>query len=626
MDVVLKTRNDAVRLFLDTIRPLKPFYSPHLAFLHVGNTGVHYGEKSARMEGFARVLWGLGPLWSGDNKNLSEAEQKEIKEWLVIYREGIIHGTDPDDVEYWGDIFDYDQKMVEVAALVFTIAVNRDKLWDPLNEKEKSNLYRWLSQMNNYDMPKNNWRYFRILTNMLFRILGLDWSKRRMDEDFSLIESFYTGDGWYCDGDPEQIDYYVAFAIHYYGLIYARLMEDIEPERCRILKERSTQFFDDFVYWFANNGEEVPFGRSLTYRYAHSGPFGAMAYAGLDVDYGVLKNLTLRNLESWMRRPIFDNSGVLTIGYGYPSLLASEKYNGCGSPYWCNKAFLILGLNEDHPFWQAEPRDYPYEPGKVLKHPHMIITHDSHHHVLAYVTGQHLQHNHGGGPEKYEKFVYSNQFGFSVSRGTDLSEGAFDNTLAVSLKGENRYFMRSGQSHFSLSEDTLSSEYSPVSGVTIESTVIPCSSWHVRIHKITNTIPVDVADGGFAISQENCFQIKMGSKTGRYEEKDVKTDESSVFAKFPWGISGMVSETGQSPELVPAFPNTNLFYNLTVIPVIKGSFEAGVHLMVTSVFADRSFEAEALMEEKPEIRIEENQVKIIHKGKVVTVLCQKDVD
>ena len=184
--------------------------------------------------------------------------------------------------------------------------------------------------------------------------------------------------------------------------------------------------------------------------------------------------------------------------------------------------------------------------------------------------------------------------------------------------------MRSGQSHFSLSEDTLSSEYSPVSGVTIESTVIPCSSWHIRIHKITNTIPIDVADGGFAISQENCFQIEVGRNTGRYEEKDVKTDENSVFAKFPWGISGMVSETGQTPDLVPAFPNTNLFYNLTVIPVIKGSFEAGVHFMVTSVFADRSFEAEALMEEKPEVKIEDSQVKIISKGKTVTVLCQKD--
>ena len=59
MDIIMNSRNDMVQLFLDFIRPLKAFYSPKRAFLHVGNTGAHYGEKSARMEGWARVLWGL---------------------------------------------------------------------------------------------------------------------------------------------------------------------------------------------------------------------------------------------------------------------------------------------------------------------------------------------------------------------------------------------------------------------------------------------------------------------------------------------------------------------------------------------------------------------------------------
>ena len=620
MDITLRTRKDAVKLFLDTISPLKPFYSPCHAFLHLGNTGVHYGEKSARMEGFARILWGLGPLWSADNKNLPKEEQGEIREWLELYREGIIHGTTPEDEEYWGDIFDYDQKMVEVAAVVFAIAINRDKLWDPLEEREKKNLYNWLRQMNEHDMPKNNWRYFRILTNMMFRLLGLEWSKERLEEDFGLMESFYTGDGWYCDGNPGQVDYYVAFAIHYYGLLYAKLMDGMEPERCRLLRERSTQFYNDYVYWFANNGEEIPFGRSLTYRYAHCGPFGAMAYADLDVDYGVLKNLTLRNLESWMRRPVFDHSGILTIGYGYPSLSMSESYNGCGSPYWCNKAFLILGLNEDHPFWKAEPRDYPYEPKKLLIHPHMLITHDQYGHAQAYVAGQHLKHNHGGGPEKYEKFVYSNQFGFSVSKGTGLAEGAFDNTLAVSLKGENRYFMRWGQHDFSINHQTLTSRYSPIPGVTIESTVIPCFSWHVRIHKISNSIPVEAADGGFAIPQENCFQLEKGRKSGKFEAEDVKAEGNSLFAVFPWGISGIIGETGGMPELVSAFPNTNLLYNLTVIPTVRAVYEEGTHVMVTSVFADKSPEAEILMKEKPQVEILEKQIHVIYKGECVKVL------
>lgn len=619
MGVTLKDRRDAVELFLNTIRPLKSLYSKRHAFLHAGNTGVHYGEKSARMEGFARVLWGLGPLWSADNSRLPDEVQKEIAEWLCRYREGLVHGTTPSDEEYWGDIFDYDQKMVEVAAIVFSIAINPQSLWRDFSEEERDNLYRWLNQINDYDMPKNNWRYFRILTNMTFRLLGLSWNEDKVNEDFELIESFYTGDGWYCDGEPSQIDYYVAFAIHYYGLIYAKLMEETEPERCRILKERSTKFFYDYVYWFANDGAELPFGRSLTYRYAHGGPFAAMAYAGLDLDYGFLKNLVLRNLEFWMSKPIFDNFGVLSIGYGYPNITMSENYNGNGSPYWCNKVFLILGLDEEHSFWRAQAKEYPYEKRKYLAHARMIITHDENQHILAYVTGQHAVKDHGQGPAKYEKFVYSNQLGFSVSRGTSLEEGAFDNTLAFSRKGENRYCMRNGFEDFYGEEKFLTVSYRPMNGVKVKSTVVPCSPWHVRIHQIENEEEIEIADGGFSLPQERCFQVVSGRETGRFKEENVKKKEKALAADFPWGSSCIVSETGQNPELVIPFSNTNVLYNLTIIPAVKATLSKGRHLIVTSAAADLHKTGEALLDGKPRVEIGEKEVTVVSEEGTVRI-------
>ncbi len=608
MKIFLKSRRDAVELFLNTIRPLKPFYSKHHAFLHVGNSGVHYGEKSARMEGFARILWGLGPLWSADNTGLPDELQKEIGEWLDLYKDGLVHGTTPEDEEYWADIFDYDQKMVEVAAIVFSIAINQQSLWRDFSDTERDRLYRWLNQINDYDMPKNNWRYFRILTNMTFRLLGLQWNEERMKEDFDLIESFYIGYGWYFDGQPTQIDYYVAFAIHYYGLIYAKLMEEIDPEKCRVLKERSTLFFPDFVYWFANNGEEIPFGRSLTYRYAHSSPFAAMAYAELDVDYGVLKNLVLRNLESWMKRPIFDNSGVLSIGYGYPNIFMSENYNGCGSPYWCNKVFLILGLNEDHPFWTAKEKEYPYESRKLLKHARMLVTHDENNHVLAYVTGQRCAAELGQDLPKYEKFVYSNQFGVSVSRGTTLQQGAFDNVLAFSWEGEDRYCMRNGFTAYDIDEKCLSVSYSPMNGVKVKSMIVPYRNWHVRIHSIENEEAIEIADGGFSIPQERCYQLTPGRETGRFKPEDVHKRGNTLMADFPWGSSVIVSETGQDVELVIPFSNTNLFYNLTVIPTVQAHLKPGKHVIVTSAVADFHKSGEELLAQKPKVEIAEREV------------------
>lgn len=615
---MLTNRNDVASLFLDTIRPLKPFYSEGHAFLHVGNTGVHYGEKSARMEGFARILWGLGPLWSADNSSLSKDLQEEIEEWCSLYRDGILHGTDPAHEEYWADIFDFDQKMVEVAAIVYSIALNPKLLWWDFKEEEQHQIYAWLNQINDFDMPKNNWRFFRILTNMTFQLLGLPWSQDKMDEDFDFIDNFYMGDGWYCDGSENQIDYYVAFAIHFYGLIYAEFMKEKDEKRSRMLKERSTAFYPDFVYWFANDGNEVPFGRSLTYRYAHSSPLGAMAFANLDVNYGVLKNLVLGNLETWMKRPIFDNAGVLSIGYGYPQNGMSEDYNGCGSPYWCNKAFVVLALNDDHPFWSAERKMYPYEERKLLKYPHMLVTHDEHDHVMAYVVGQHLDHDHGQGAAKYEKFVYSNQFGFSVTRGDSLEHGAFDNTLAVSVKGENRYCMCHGAERFDFNEKMLCTKYRPLTGVEVETTLVPCNKWHVRIHRIKNTVPIDIADGGFALPQEQCFTLQSGRKTGRFEMNDVKIKDAAMEVQFPWVSACMVSETGLTPELVTVSPNTNLYANLTVIPTVKTTLEKGVHCVVTSIAADFYDTSATLLENKPVVMIQDGKVTIKDKkGNVI---------
>lgn len=611
MRVKLQTRGDVVSMFLDTIRPLKPLFSDGKSFLKLGNTGVHYGEKAARMEGMARLLWGLGPLWSGNNENLPYEQQAEIEEWLKQYQEGISNGTNPNHEEYWGDLCNKDQKMVEMAALVFSIAINQDKLWNNFSFQEKQNLYKWLNQINFYDMPQNNWRFFRILTNMTFQLLELPWSEEKMQEDFNIIESSYVGDGWYYDGNPGQIDYYIAFAIHYYALIYAHLMKYKEPERCRTLIERSTKFYGDFVYWFANNGKEIPFGRSLTYRYAHSAPFGAMAYAELPVDYGVLKNLVLKNLERWMENPIFDQAGILSIGYHYANLLMSEHYNSSGSPYWSNKTFIILALNEDHPFWKSEMKPYAYESQKYFKHPHMLITHDKHDHVKSYVVGQHSRSEHGQCQAKYEKTVYSNEFGFSVSRGTTLEAGAFDNTLAISVKGENRYCMKNGCIEFSGNDSQVCTTYSPIRGVVIHSAVIPCGAWHVRAYRLCNEIAIDVADGGFSIAQEQCFTIQPGRESGKYKKEQIEITDNSVFACLAWGISGIVSETGNTPELITAMPNTNLLFNLTLIPTIKASFEPGNHIFVNSIFSDASVEAEILRENKPEVIVEHEKVFVI---------------
>ena len=80
----------------------------------------------------------------------------------------------------------------------------------------------------------------------------------RMKADMDHLDTFYIGEGWSRDG-PEgvvQLDYYSSsFAIQYAQLVYAKLMEDEDPERSKEYKNRAARFAQDFVHYFDEEGQ-----------------------------------------------------------------------------------------------------------------------------------------------------------------------------------------------------------------------------------------------------------------------------------------------------------------------------------------------------------------------------------
>ncbi|MDF2907817.1 MAG: hypothetical protein K0R34_3138 [Herbinix sp.] len=616
----LKTREDVIDALLAMCRPLKDKFSKGKSYLYLGDTGAHFGDKSAQMEGFARILWGVGPLLSQDTKGLSTESQKEIQEYYHIYRDGLIHGTDPEHEEYWGELQDYDQMMVEMAALVTAICLNPDKLWNNFDVRERSNLYQWLNQINDRKVHPNNWRFFRILVNMIFQKLGLPWNKDNLEADLQIIENCYTGDGWYYDGNAGQVDYYIPFAMHFYSLIYAQIMEKEDNKRALVFKDRSNVFAKDYIYWFGKDGSEIPYGRSLTYRFAHTAFFAALAFSNTEgLPWGVIKGVFLKNLRYWFSKPIFDPAGILSIGYEYPNLIMSERYNSPCSPYWAFKAFLVLALKPDHPFWQAEECDYEYESLVLQKHPHMLIAHDTgSDHAMAFTTGQHCA-NHGNSAAKYEKFVYSNRFGFSVNRGTGLDDGAFDSTIAVSPAGENFYRMRYGVSSFSVEKDHLRMSYDILPQVHMESIIVPILPWHIRIHQIDTQIAIDIADGGFAIrTQSDLLQVAKEDYI-KCSEKDILKEDNAMIAVLPWGTSGVVTACGGELEMVRTFPNTNLFVNLAMVPTLKMRLTTGKHSIV-SMFVAGGIELDReAIKERPVVEVLEKTITICYRDQRINI-------
>ncbi|KAG8728110.1 hypothetical protein FRC12_022002, partial [Ceratobasidium sp. 428] len=155
------TREDVQKAAVAVLDPLGAHTSPGGARIVLGHTGTHFDETAAQLEGFSRPLWALASLLIGtkdqDVSQLSPSPTELAKRWA----RGLASGTDPEHPEFWGTTRGKDQRMVEMSAMGFALAVARESVWDPLSEKERSNLADWLGAINNKEMPDTNWLWFR---------------------------------------------------------------------------------------------------------------------------------------------------------------------------------------------------------------------------------------------------------------------------------------------------------------------------------------------------------------------------------------------------------------------------------------------------------------------------------
>ena len=291
--------------------------SPGKAWLNAGETAAKYPHKTAWMEGFLRPLFGLVPFLAGGG---------QTPLWDT-YLEGIKNGTNPESEEYWGHLQGKEQRVVEMTTLGLALAMIPEYVWEPLTEQERENAVKWLSEINHVPLATNNWLFFPVIVNLGLKKVGEPYDRKLMEEALEKIEACYLSDGWYSDGSSLQRDYYIAFAMHFYSLIY-QFNGKRESGAVVRLKERGRIFARSFIYWFSSQGDALPFGRSLTYRFAMSAFWSALAFADVEAyPWGVVKGIILRNIRWWMKQPIFDERGLLTIGYRYPNLKMAEFYN-----------------------------------------------------------------------------------------------------------------------------------------------------------------------------------------------------------------------------------------------------------------------------------------------------------
>ena len=241
--------------------------------LHLGETGVTYGQAAIELEAFSRPLWALVPFWAGGGSDPAFEE---------IYRRGLAAGADPQNPEYWGECGDYDQCFVEMAAIACGLLTVPKKLWDPPLGHRKAEP----GPLAGPDQPPPD---PRVQLAVLYDPGQPGPEKVRdalrpdnMARGLARIDSYYSGDGWSTDGASPQKDYYIPWAIQYYGVLYSKFAADTDPERAALYRGRAELFAQQFIYWFDQNGAALPYGRSLTYRFAQNCFWAACVWAGLE--------------------------------------------------------------------------------------------------------------------------------------------------------------------------------------------------------------------------------------------------------------------------------------------------------------------------------------------------------
>ena len=407
-----------------------------------------------------------------------------------------------------------------------------------------------------------------------------------------------------------------------------------------------------------STGAAIPFGRSLTYRFAFAGFWSAAAFAEVELptpldDWGVVKGLLLRHFRWWSNKPdIFNIDGCLDIGFAYQNYYMCEDYNSPQSVYWALKSFLALGLPDGHPFWTAEEKPLP-ESSELATHvgpPMQTVCNTGNHHYLL-SAGQFCPWPLKATEAKYGKFAYSSHFGFSVPTGPLLQQMAPDSTIAISKDSgdtwrvpwkvrpkEQRIEATLNRGNQSLEKvPSLQSLWKPWKDAEINVRTIllaPCSrwpDWYMRLTSIENlgttAATLSVSEGGFAIQGR-------GAKNGEAlvaltQSADVKANKDLSFAEGTLetsdgalvcsdaGASGIRTiilandgaESHVSEDVTPAGhilkpdANTNLMWQRTLIPTIRSetrTIKQGDNLyFVSAVFAaartlDKATQYEAL--------------------------------
>jgi hypothetical protein len=514
------TRTHWEEVFRDLIKGAVKYSTPDKGYIHFpGGKASMYGPQSDGMEGVARVFWMVGPYLHHRQDGLVEIDGQPY-DIAAHFRQAIASATNITSPEFWGEIKPRHQSIVEAAAMAINMFLSRHLIWDKMTTDEQDKAAFWLQTAIGKEPYMNNWVLFKVVINTFLKLVGKKYSEKEINAGLDFVARLYHGDGWYRDGKEPCFDYYNAWALHPYFLLWAYMDGASRPDLVEVLKARTTEFLGNYKYFFAGNGLNVPFGRSLLYRFAACSVFPVAELFGISpVPPGQARRICSGNVKYFVENGALEDHH-LTMGFLKENLNLPEMYSGQGSPYWAAKAFWVFLLKADHPFWTA-----PEEPLEVEKDDYIVSIPS---------TGQIVQGVKDGGQvtvfvnnsqhwaeKKYSNFSFSSHFGFEIGHVNDTYN--FDGGLFPSLDGK-KFITRQYPHHIATADHFSASYFMPFKvdpakpwpgnfdmNTRIYTNLIVKDDFHIRLHQVESDKNFMLYDGGMALGyNEGQPEIKSG--------------------------------------------------------------------------------------------------------------------
>lgn len=474
--------------------------------------------------------WASGPLWAVFPLIAGGIDPGDSR--ISPYVEYIRMALTP------GNSYSFDDPTPSTRQIVFEQTVYGygllclgDRLLELLDAPQRKRLVAWLNASNEIELPWGNWFISRLFVNCALRACGLAYSEDRIVSDASAVESMYAGAGWYEDGTPFKRDPYTASTFH----LLAMLLEHYIPDNpIRQVTHRARCFARDYTYWFDSQGRAIPFGRGLTYRFAASSFWASAALLGDEVQPLAQTRYLFDSCVLWWMKHL-EIQKPLSVGYGYPGAPVREDYSTSGAAYWAFKAFVVLSLPADDPFWSVVPQA-PVRESRVVQYQPSCIIQAGEKHSYMLSAQQYCSPSIEGHLSKYGKLCYSTAFGWNGSAyGTGIGNFALDSALALSVSGTDVYTSRGRIEAARVEERSAYSVWSLGSVARVETWLVPIDEFrHARVHHIESTLPLDTYEGGFPVFGWN-----------RKFDREELVDGAVKLSRDPDAPSGLADNCGQ---------------------------------------------------------------------------------